>query len=205
MRNAANLLCFLAAGTLVSAENNSRWADVPASRDTPRINMLSTPYAPTEKDVCLVESASPPNPMTLEPVPVLSVGLDDFVEPPSRAKDIDVDVPSGTLWPDATGRIVAVLPQTGGSLANNKIRNPWLVRIHPKPRASENVFQCGGLIIGGEGGPVAFLNGRTVKRGDSIGKFRVMGVRAEGVILELAGFHFMVPVRRRTSVSIVEG
>jgi hypothetical protein len=204
MRHAANLLCFLTIGVLASAQDEVRWADVPASPGASRVGFLSVPYAPTEGDVRLVEAAPQSNEMTRKPVPVFSVELEASSGSHLPAKDTAPDYPDGTRWPDSFGRIEAVLTKPGIAPLGGSVRNPWQGRVNPKSKGSENAFQCNGLIIGGEGGSIAFLNGRIVKRGDDVGKFRVSGIFAEGVVVESAALYFMIPVLRRTSISIRE-
>jgi hypothetical protein len=79
------------------------------------------------------------------------------------------------------------------------------VRTHAKSSSEDSVFLCGGFVVGGEGGPVAILNGRLVKRGSTLGGFAVSGISAVGVVLERNGSFFVLPFGRRTSIATVEG
>jgi hypothetical protein len=81
------------------------------------------------------------------------------------------------------------------------VRNPWEVRIRPKSAGKDAVFLCGGIVSGGDGGPVAFLNGRVVRKGDAVGKFSVARVLASGVLLEVDGSYYVVPCGRRTTIT----
>ena len=83
----------------------------------------------------------------------------------------------------------------------SKLRNPWDMRGHPRPAVSETLFLCGGIVAGGAGGPVGLLNGRVVKRGDSLGAFSVAGILSSGVLLERGGTFFVAPLGKRTVIS----
>jgi hypothetical protein len=79
------------------------------------------------------------------------------------------------------------------------------VRVRPKPAGNDIVFACGGIVVGGEGGPVALLNGSVVKKGDALGKFRVAGVLSGSVLLGKGGILFVIPLGKSITVSTVDG
>jgi hypothetical protein len=209
MNSPANILCFLATYTLASAQNEVPWAYVPSPREARAIGVMVRGYVPSEADVRVVGSAPQPAALAPDLRPVFAVEMpvqgDALAEKATKGDYGIPAVPEGTRWPDSSDRIVAVLPPPAGNPISSKIRNPWQVRIHPRSPGSEVNFQCGGVILGGEGGSIAFLNGRAVRKGDNLGKFRVASVLALGVVVERVGLYFMIPLRRSATISIVEG
>jgi len=87
-------------------------------------------------------------------------------------------------------------------LGSAGIRNPWEVRSGKKPVAKEILFECGGVVTGGEGGPVAIVNGRITRRGDLLGEFTVAGILPCGVMLERNGSFIVIPRGRPTEVVV---
>jgi hypothetical protein len=79
------------------------------------------------------------------------------------------------------------------------------VRVQPKAVANDTEFFCGGTIAGGDNGPIAFLNGRVVRKGDLLGTFSVARIVAAGVLLERGGSSFMLPRGRRITIAVVGG
>jgi hypothetical protein len=69
----------------------------------------------------------------------------------------------------------------------------------------ETAFLCGGIVAGGEGGPIAIVNGHVVRQGDTLGHFGVARVIADGVLLQRGGSYFVIPLGRRTIVSTTDG
>ena len=114
-------------------------------------------------------------------------------------------IPDGAHWPDASGRIAAAAPAPGQAPEKSGIRNPWEVRARPSAAADDAVFLYGGIIDGGDRGPLAFLNGRAVRTGDWFGKFRVALIAAPAVLLERGGSYFVLPMGRRTTIATVGG
>ncbi len=201
------LLCVpgLYAVSLVRGE--SVWAVVPASPDARSMASLSVPDAPTEAVVRLVGDASTPALPAPDPRPVLVVDVSDRQarrtddEPLEKASSRGL--PDGVRWPDSAGRIVAVLPEEG--VSPTAMRNPWEIRTRPKQPGNESVFACGGIVAGGAGGPIAFVNGHVVRPGDALGKFRVACILREGVVLGREGLLLVLPVGQRTTVSTIGG
>ena len=182
---------------------------MPASREARTLGVIGRPFLATEAVVCLVganHACAVGTPelrrvFCFEPSMPMGYRVDGPLEPNSEHRS----VPEGALWPDASGRIVAASRAAGGSLPVASRRNPWEVRAHPASRQSDTVFLFGGIITGGEGGPVALLNGRVVRRGDVLGGFSVVAVLAVGVVLESGGTCFVVPPGMRTTVTTVDG
>jgi hypothetical protein len=65
----------------------------------------------------------------------------------------------------------------------------------------DTVFVFGGLVAGGDGGPVGILNSHVVRPGDLLGSYRVAGILAKGLVLEADGSYFVVPRGARTIIS----
>jgi hypothetical protein len=106
----------------------------------------------------------------------------------------------GARWPDAQGRIFVDPSGQGIEAAPAGLRNPWEIRTLQRAVGKDIEFDCGGIIAGGEGGPVAILNGRIVRKGDSVGEFAVAGVLSNGVLLVRSASYFVIPRGQRTTV-----
>jgi hypothetical protein len=209
MKTAPFIPLLAALGLSNPALGEPGWAYVPASREACTLGVIARPFLATEGVVCLVGAdqacaVAPPEPrhvLRFEPSVAPGYPVDGSLEPNSDHRS----VPEGALWPDASGHIVAASRAAGGSLPAASRRNPWEVRAHAASRQSDTVFLFGGIITGGEGGPVALLNGRVVRRGDVLGGFSVVAVLAAGVVLESRGTCFVVPRGMRTTVTTVDG
>jgi hypothetical protein len=114
-------------------------------------------------------------------------------------------IPAGALWPDSSGRIIAAARESGGATKSPGIRNPWELRVHPKSAGNDTVFFCGGIISGGGAVTIAILNGRIVRKGDALGRFSVARILSAGILLESSDSLFVLPMGRRTTVTIVGG
>jgi hypothetical protein len=76
------------------------------------------------------------------------------------------------------------------------------VRPGRKAASREVLFECGGIVTGGDAGPVAIVSGRIARRGDSLGEFSVAGILPGGVMLERNGERLVVPLGKPTVVVI---
>jgi hypothetical protein len=200
-------ICFLllsSMGSVLSAFGDSRWSDVPASSTAMTLDTIEVADAPTEAIVTLVGGGSTHIAKATTPLRVFGIDLsipnDAAVDEPPASKPGLLPAPEGARWPDASGRIAADPPPRAPS-GEAKLRNPWEMRGRPGPAAGESTFLCGGIVAGGPGGPVGLLNGRVVKRGDSLGAFSVAGILALGVLLERGGTYFVVPLGKRTLIA----
>jgi hypothetical protein len=110
---------------------------------------------------------------------------------PCEPNSIDATVPFGALWPDKNDTIVVKPRNAPNELS--EIRNPWEIRSSDLTSRSKSTFKCGGTIVGGVGGAVAFVNDRIVRRGDIIGAFEVASVVSVGIVLEKSGSYLVVP------------
>jgi hypothetical protein len=115
----------------------------------------------------------------------------------------DQSIPANALWPDARHRILVSQEETANPTRDGEIRNPWAVRVHADHPAEETVVECGGIIGGGESGSVAFLNGRVLTQGDSLGEFSVTRILANEVVLEGHGFPIVIPRGTRVTVTLL--
>jgi hypothetical protein len=209
MRNKKCLLLVMALFAGARASGESAWAYVPASLDARGLGAIAVPSPSTEASVRLV-GAGPSGlepPVELHRVVAVDINLpraaDNDARPPGGSTECAV--PEGALWPDSRERIAAVLPDPSGPAKGEVIRNPWEVRIHSKSAGNDAVFACGGIVVGGDGGPVALLNGSVVKRGVASGEFRVIGVLSNGVLLGRGGLFFVIPLGKSVTVSTVDG
>jgi hypothetical protein len=209
MKNRERILLLLALSVPARAPGETDWAYVPASIEARRLGSIAVPYAPTEAAVTLIGARPTGGEPAAELGRVYAVDIDSRpavrnVEGPQATAPLGV-VPDGALWPDASGRIVAIVPDPGGTLKAPGIRNPWEVRVRPRPAGNDTVFACGGIVVGGEGGPVALLNGSVVRTGDALGKFRVAGVLPGSVLLGKGGMLLVIPLGKSITVSTVDG
>jgi hypothetical protein len=209
MSNKRPVLLAVALSVAARALGDVAWAYVPSSLEARKLEAIAVPNAPTEAAVTLVGT----HPASGEPAGglgrVYAVDIDSH-----QATDNDTRpqaaspgsaVPEGALWPDASGRIIATVSDPSGPPRASGIRNPWEVRIRPRPAGNDTVFACGGIVVGGEDGPVALLNGSVVKKGDSLGKFRVALVLSGSVLLGRGGILFVIPLGKSITVSTLDG
>jgi len=192
----------------ISSSDGETWAVVPAARDGRARSAIVLPDTPSEGVVVLLGSDRASVAMESGRNRVYSVDLVDppagSVQTPPSPESAGPTVPAEAQWPDAHGRIVASHTALGGPSTAPGIRNPWDVRVPSGAAPKEVLFECGGIVSGGEGGRVAILNGRIVRRGDSLGEFGVAGVLASAVMLERKGSFFVIPKGRATTVAIAE-
>jgi len=209
MKRAQTILTFATICTLASANTQSGWAYVPASRTAHTTGVIVAPNSPTDDVVSLIGIGVLNVSVDAEPRRVFAVPL---CEASSGGKDgklpevssADV-IPTSANWPDAGGRISVVFHEPERASTSAGIRNPWEVRAQPKAASRDTEFFCGGTIAGGDNGPIAFLNGRIVRKGDLLGTFSVARIVAAGVLLECGGSYFMLPRGRRTTITAVNG
>ncbi len=179
-------------------------AFIAAAEESPAVGTLALPLSLDDSVVRLVairSLAGPPPPragrVQSVPIPGPESPPPPIDAPPSLA---EAPFPPEARWPDSRGRIS--LPSAESAPKAGAMSNPWVVRIARKLLERETVFECGGSIIGGEGGPVAILNGRNVRPGDSLGEFRVVQIHPEGALLERGGSFFVIPGGHRATVSV---
>lgn len=128
--------------------------------------------------------------------------LDAGITPRPPVEPISSAFPVDSQWPDAKGRIAVGSPAGLKASGNAGIRNPWEVRSATRVAVREIPFECGGVVTGGDGGPVAIVNGRIARRGDSFGEFSVAGILPIGVMLERNGSFLVIPRGRPTTVAV---
>ncbi len=198
------VLC-AAAGLAPCALGDQVVAYVPASRDSRVMGVFREPTAPSEADVRYVGPA--PAGVQHQAGQRRTLRIEIPEEPPAEetgeAGPVPAapDVPEGAQWPDSRGRIVVAPPPGPGASTGAAVSNPWEMRIRPHHQGRDTELFCGSVIIGGDRGPVAIVNGRILRRGDSLGDFSVSGVVREGVILELLGRLLVAPRGKTTIVS----
>jgi hypothetical protein len=191
------------------SESNAEWAVIPADSSSRSITSFELPNSPNEEIVRLIGAVLVTAEPAGEPHEVVGFGIPSAPEEgkatTTSRESSAFTIPADAYWPDAEGRIAANFAKRDSRSRAAGIRNPWEVRIAPKSTSLDSVFRCNGIIVGGEGGSVAILNGRLVRRGDSLGDFNVAGVLTNGVILERSGLYFVVPMGRRTIVTTSGG
>lgn len=202
------LLLIAVLGIPAASRAETDWTYVPASRDSRAAGSVELPYAPSEGAIRLVGVRPADRAPSGEPRKVFTIEIPD-TEPlrleatPGKEQETEA-IPEGAHWPDASGMIAAAPADAAGQQGDVRIRNPWEVRVRARSAGKDAVFLCGGIICGGEGGPVAFLNGRVVRKGDTLGKFGVARVLAAGVLLERDGSYYVLPRGRRTTITAGE-
>jgi hypothetical protein len=209
MKNKEPILLLVSLAFAARALAEPAWAYVPSSLETRRLEAIAVPSAPTEAAVTLVGARPASGESAGELKRVYAVDIDsrkaaDDDGRPQAASTASA-IPEGALWPDASGRIIATVSDPAGPPRASGIRNPWEVRVHPRPAGNDTVFACGGIVVGGEGGPIALLNGSIVKKGDTLGKFRVAAVLSGSVLLGKGGTTFVIPLGKSVTVSTVDG
>jgi hypothetical protein len=172
------------------------WAYLPALRENPTLGVVEVPGPLDESAIRLVgrsaagaEAASPAS-------PVLALAVGAWKGPEGSLSTF----PPDARWPGADGRIVLQGPLPVARASG--LRNPWEIRAARTAAERESAIECGGTIIGGDGGPVAIVNGHPARRGDSLGDFRVVKIRPEGILLERQGAFIVVPSGRRAIVIV---
>jgi hypothetical protein len=181
---------------------NNLWAAVPESREARRLEVFSVAGAQSEALVRLVGSSAH-LPGTREETPVVgfgvSLGADPIIEQTLPAFENSV-IPAEALWPGPDGRIATPPVATAIPTSNHGMRNPWEIRTRGRVAQRDSAFLCGGVIAGGDFGPVALLNGRVVKRNISVDGFEVMGIFPTAVVLRREGTIFVAPLGRRITI-----
>lgn len=192
-----------------SASDEEAWAYVPAARDSRSLWGIRLPVPPTERVVTVIGADRLAGVLESLPRRTFAIEIGDSQdergdEPLSNESTVS-PVPAEACWPDVHGRIAAAPINQSGTPAIPGVRNPWEIRKHARTAEREIVFECGGLVIGGEGGAVAILNGHIVKRGDLVGEFNVVRVFASGLLLGVNGSCFVIPMGRPITVAISGG
>lgn len=208
MRAVRIVLLSAALGIGPRALSDQSLAYVPASLQSRQLGTLEVPDPPSEGVVRLVGPSPAGTLPPKEPRRVMRIELP--AADPVDASQLACTpagvpkIPGNARWPDASGRIeVGGLP-AGEPERDAGARNPWELRIRPRRSASNTVFTCGAIIVGGLGGPVAIVNGRIVRGGDVLGRFSVACIARDAAVLELDGSEFVVPRGKTTTIATLE-
>lgn len=208
MRTAASALVFSALALRALGSGDQVWSVVPAAGVTRSLEGVVVPGALSDEVVKTIGSNREGALRQIAPRRVLAVDLPGLsgvrVEEPAAAKGSDAPIPTDAQWPDAHGRIALVSPATPEAPRDRGPRNPPEARVARGQAGGETVFACGGIITGGDAGPVAILDGRIVRPGDSLGEYRVAAIQADAVLLERAGACVVIPRGRSTTVTLSE-
>jgi hypothetical protein len=203
MRMPAPLLFLPLIAAAAPLPDGQEWAPVPAARGARLPEAIFLPDPLTADVVRIVGPAPDPGAGHEAPRPVFAVDIADVPggAASTTAAVAEPAIPADALWPDANDRVAVGPAKGGGPPGSAAIRNPWEVRVHPKIPGEETVLACGGIIGGAEAGFVALLNGRVLRRGDTVGGFSVAQVHADEVVLERNGSYVVIPRGRRVTVS----
>ena len=204
MRTAASVLVFSVLVLRALGSGDQVWSVVPAAGVARSLEGVVVPGAMSDEVVRTVGSNPAGAPRQIAPRRILAVDLPGLsgvrIHEPASAKGPDAPIPSDAHWPDAHGRIALVSPATAGAPRDRGPRNAPEAQVARGQAGGETVFQCCGIITGGDAGPVAILDGRIVRAGDSIGEYGVAEIRADAVLLERAGAYIVIPRGRSTTV-----
>jgi hypothetical protein len=206
MRTAASALVFSVLVLRALGSGDQVWSVVPAAGVARSLEGVVVPGAMSDEVVRTVGSNPAGAPHQVAPRRILAVELPGLsgvrVREPAVAKVSDAPIPADAHWPDAHGRIALVSPAMPGAPGDRGSRNPREAQGARGQTGGETVFACGGIITGGDAGPVAILNGRIVRPGDSLGEYGVAAIQADAVLLERAGAHIVIPRGRSTTVAL---
>jgi hypothetical protein len=120
----------------------------------------------------------------------------------ARGRAPEAGPPTDAIRLESSDRIYGEAMLSGAGHPAAAPRNPWEVRWAVRPKATRHALTCGGILVGGDGGPVAWVNGRVVRRGDRLGPFLVEGVQRETVLLEVQGVRYLLPRGRTATIAL---
>jgi hypothetical protein len=120
----------------------------------------------------------------------------------ARRRAPEATAPTDAIRLESADRVYGEASSAGAGRASAAPRNPWEVRWAVRPKATHHTLVCGGILVGGEGGPVAWVNGRAVRRGDRLGPFVVEGVQREAVLLAVRGVRYLLPRGRTATIAL---
>jgi hypothetical protein len=203
MKAQISFCIFVLACPIAPGQDGSLWASVPSSREARTLEAIRVLSAPTEDAVRVILPVHAALVPLKAPARVFSTDIDMPLEGVNKERTVAdqtlSEIPVTARWPGSDDRIVEAHPATSGS-TKPSLRNPWEMRIRPRAAEKDAIFLCGGVISGGAGGPVAIVNGRVVKPGDSMDDFEVAKVTASAVVLEKDASLYVVPRGRRTTI-----
>ncbi len=112
---------------------------------------------------------------------VFSFGISAYLNgDPQKTKTdhlLEPSIPSGALWPNASGIIVPLPRDRRSDTGDGVLRNPWEIRVGKKYRETPSAISCGGVITGAKDGDIAILNDRILKLGDVLSGLQAQSVR----------------------------
>ncbi len=195
------LLCIIAVAGQCEEQS---YAYVPASPGAGLIGTLAVPQFPCESEIVLVGGHRASVPTVRPRARVFTLGLAEFGErrPDRRFAEPD-STPDGARWPDSRGRIWLSGTGPSGS-ARTEGPNPFLLRGKHRRTSVDYVLTCGGVIIGNGTTPVAFVNGRVVRGGDTLGDLRVYRVIHSGAVVQGRGAFAVLPIGITAHVELAE-
>lgn len=198
----------LANGIEPSVGGDEQWSYVTHSSVIGSSDLLKVPEAISEGIVVFVGGDTRSNPSSLGECSVVAIDTDSVErgnqDRPTQTKE-NSDLPSsGIMWPDKDDKIVGAKTSSADGRSADRSRNPWkrLMSLGNQPSASR--FSCGAVVIGGETGPIAILNGRVVRTGVTLGGFVVSRIVQQGVVLERSSALYMVPEGRSAIITLPE-
>ncbi len=206
MRQLATIVLGAIIAPAICASDGDAWSYLMAAGGFSSLGRAELPHAFPDGIVTCVGADGAAAAQKAGPRSVIAVDLPRppgaGITPHPPVVPISPAFPPDSQWPDAKGRIAIGSPEGPKASGNAGIRNPWEVRSATRVAAREIPFECGGVVTGGDGGPVAIVNGRIARRGDSFGEFNVAGILPIGVMLERNGSYLVIPRGRPTTVAV---
>jgi hypothetical protein len=197
-------------GRAVRLRADTLWAPVAADPYRTALEGIAIPASPGPEVVRLVGSPTREGPAP--PKPVWRMSDREWAAPAAESaagavaahgRESEIAAPADAIRLDSSDRVYGEASPAGGVQPLGTPRNPWEVRWAVRPKATRFLLACGGILVGGDGGPVAWVNGRVVRRGDRLGPFRVGGVQREAVLLELRGARYLLPRGRTATIALM--
>ncbi len=201
-------MIILANGLEPSFAGEAPWSYVTYSGETVSPAILKVPEAVSERIVVFLGEDDESTPSRLGLGPVVAIDTDSIERRnqgrPTQAKEIPDPSLAGILWPGKDDQIVAKRSGTADGRSADGSRNPWMRLSEVGSRPTDSRFSCGGVVISGEAGPIAILNGSVVREGATLGGFVVRRIGQEGVVLERSSALYMVPKGKRAIIATPE-
>jgi len=195
------LLCM---GAVAGQSEEESYAYVPASPAGGQLGTLAVPQFPSESEIVLVGGRKASAPSFRPRARVFTVELAEMDGKPAKVAFPDPgSAPDGARWPDSRGRVFLAGADTRGT-GRTEEPNPFLLRGKSRRVSGDSVLTCGGVIIGSDSTPVAFVNGRVVRTGDTVGSLRVYRVIRSGAVVEGRGAFAVLPIGVTTHVEVAE-
>jgi hypothetical protein len=192
-------------GIEASFADEVQWGYVDDTGGARSLETLKVKESISERIIVLVGKDSESSSAGLDRYPVVAIDTDSVerADSDSLSNSERMAVPAlrEVIWPDKDDRILVVKPESLAVPSTSVPRNPWERESDKAHLSTSMEFSCGGIVIGGESGPVALLNSRIVRVGDILQGFNVREIVQEGVVLGFYASCCMVPKGRRAIIT----